>query len=85
VELRISDEDVRELVARARALGLLDAGATVNLREGTVTGTIRYQYVLAANSQKDVGYDGPSLPLFVNGLYVELNAGSVQAITVDLY
>ena len=57
---------------------------TVNLRDGGSGGTIRYQYQLAINTSKDVSFPFPGLPVFKDGLYVELAAGTVAAITVDV-
>jgi len=59
--------------------------SVVNLRDGSVTGTIRYSFNGAINSDKTVAFTPPSAPLFPVGCYVELNAGTVSAITLDLY
>ena len=77
-----------DLTTKGKRLGSIHiasvAGATVSLKDG-VGGTVRFQWVVAANSQKDVDYGMPSAPLFPNGIQVTLDAGSVQAITLDLY
>jgi hypothetical protein len=58
--------------------------SVVNLNDG-VSGTTRYQFNGAINSDKTFSWTVPGgLPLFLNGIQVQLASGKVAAITLDI-
>jgi hypothetical protein len=68
---------------RVNSIHVASTGATtVNIREGAVGGTIRYQVVAATGTQQTINFATPAI--FPTGAYVELNAGTVAAITLDI-
>lgn len=59
------------------------AVASVNLRNGSLTGDIVAQIKLAASTSASQAYPGPNHQLFPDGLYVEKVAGTIVG-SVDL-
>jgi hypothetical protein len=68
---------------RLTSIHVASTGATtVNIREGAVGGAIRYQVVAATGTTQTINFATPVI--FPTGVYVELSAGTVSAITVDI-
>ncbi len=59
--------------------------AVINLRNGSVAGTPFISVGVAAGDSKTLAYQAPNaLPVFVNGLYVEVASGTGIVGSVDL-
>jgi hypothetical protein len=56
---------------RAYFLSQGTGAQTVNFRDGSATGTIKFQVQIPATSSKELGIDHPGV-VFPNGLYVEV-------------
>lgn len=68
-------------VTKLRQRGELPGG-TVQLKDG-VGGTIRYQWVLAANGNASLVFSAPALPVFISGVQVVIS-GTDATCTIDL-
>jgi hypothetical protein len=77
-----------DLTAKGKRLASVHIATTgtasvVNLNDG-VGGTTRFQFNGPINTDKTLVFDGPSSPVFPNGVQVQLSSGTVAAITVDI-
>jgi len=60
------------------------AAAVINIRDGSVSGTPYIKIGVAANDSKALAYSHRAgLPLFVNGVFVEVASGTIVG-SVDL-
>jgi hypothetical protein len=75
-----------DLTAKGKRLASVQvfstAGGTVQLKDG-VGGTLRYQWVLAANGNASLVVPPPTSPVFVNGIQVVIS-GTDATCTVDI-